>query len=61
MLHPTNVVALRPAPAAHPSFVELHVVPLWQRTTNAFAVAAEVWRDSRALERKLMPRRISDA
>jgi len=25
------------------------------------AVAAEVWRDARALERKLMPRRISDA
>jgi len=58
MLHSANVVAL---PAAHSSFVQLHVAPLWQRTTHVMALAAEVWRDARALERKLMPRRISDA
>lgn len=61
MLHSTNVVALHAALPARPSFVQLHVAPLWQRTSHVFVVAAEVWRDARALERQLMPRRISDA
>ncbi len=58
MLHSNNVVALRAAP---PSFVQLHVLPFWQRASHAVTVAIEVWRDARALQRKMMPRRISDA
>ncbi len=60
MLQAANVVSLHPAASSPPSFVSAYLRPLWDGARNAFAVIAEVWHEARALERELMPRRISD-
>ena len=56
----TTIVSLHGVPFAHPSFLQLHVVPLWQRTLRGAAFISEIWIEARALERKMTPRRLYD-
>ena len=56
----TTIVSLHRTPFVRPSFVQLHIVPLWQRTLRAVTLVGEVWTEARALERKMTPRRLID-
>ena len=53
----TTAPALRQDPMAHPSFIRVHVAPLWRHTLRILAATGEVWREARALERDMVPRR----
>jgi hypothetical protein len=56
----STIVSLHRAPFARPSFVQLHVAPLWQRTLRVATLIGEVWTEARALERRMSPRRFID-
>ena len=56
----TTLASLHRAPFARPSFVQLHVAPLWLRTLGAATLVREIWTEARALERQMTPRRLHD-
>jgi hypothetical protein len=56
----TTIASLHRGPFARPSFVQLHVAPLWQRALDAVTFAREIWTEARALERQMTPRRLID-
>jgi hypothetical protein len=56
----TTIASLHRGPFARPSFVQLHVAPLWQRTLRVATLICEVWTEARALERRMSPRRFID-
>jgi hypothetical protein len=58
MPHSTTIPSLHRAPVVRPSFVQLYVTPLWQRTLFAATWITEVWCEARALEHKLTAQRV---
>jgi hypothetical protein len=56
----TTIASLHRLPSARPSFMRLHVMPLWQHAARAATLVGEVWTEARALERRMTPRRLID-